>query len=92
MEESQEAGKWLKKKLVQIANWGGKKVPEQEYKRRLLTCKSCEYAGKVEPIPNVELPGCERCGCPFETKLKFEYHFLSGFKLIKCPHPEGPKW
>jgi len=71
---------------------GGKLLPEAEKLRRQEICKGCDWFGKVQPIPGYITLGCTECGCPMETKTGFEYHFLTGFKLVKCGHPEGNKW
>ena len=70
----------------------GKPVTEEHFRARMAVCSGCPYKGKVNPLgtDEVELDGCEKCGCPFETKARL---WNLGPSAIKCPHPtEGNKW
>jgi hypothetical protein len=85
--------KWVDKRTLELVKKGGIKVSDEEYERRLQICKGCDKRGMVKPLKNIpEMEGCTECGCPFETKLKFKYHFLTNVEKITCPHPGGAKW
>jgi len=85
-----EAEKSFKARVFSsVIKQGGRLAPKGMAEARLKECEKCEYAGKVRPLPKLELRGCTLCGCPFITK-PFMLEFLGN--PTACPHPEGNKW
>ena len=91
---------YLEQRFTNVMKQGGKLVKPEHGDARLNKCKTrnngkpCEFLGKVEPLPNIEIEtGCQKCGCALNAKAYMEY---LGIKLlnkkIECPHPDGNQW
>ena len=50
----------------------GTTVSDEQYLERYKKCKGCKFSGSVQPLPGVVMEGCQKCGCPFITKLKMK--------------------
>ena len=73
----------LQAALLKAVRLGGKLATEAEYQRRKAICDECPHKGRVNV--GFQYEGCTVCGCPFETKLRLDWHVLNGLEKNACP-------
>ena len=87
-------GKFVVDKIQKMVELGATLVDDQVFEKRVKICEACPFYGLVL-LESFQVKGCQKCGCPTETKAKTEtFYSLLKLKVVKttCPHPDGDKW
>lgn len=70
--------------------FGGKQIREDHYQARKAICDECPNQSLVKLVDrNKHVPGCSLCGCPTQTKPRWEEYFSwTKFRIIKAKCPD----